>query len=76
MKAMEEYAIHDRHRSRRLAGQSFICSAIQRQLANTQALKAVTVGMLANLHFRLLDGLRIAIIHPTIYISVPGSLAA
>ena len=41
-----------------------------------QALGAVTVGLLANLHSRLCHGLAIAIMHPAIYIQVPGSFAA
>ena len=41
-----------------------------------QALGALTVGILANLMSRLGFGLAMAILHPAIYIQVPGSLAA
>lgn len=41
-----------------------------------QAIGAITVGLLANLHSRLRHGLAIAIMHPAIYIQVPGSFAA
>lgn len=41
-----------------------------------QALGALTVGILANLMSRLGHGFAVAILHPAIYIQVPGSLAA
>lgn len=41
-----------------------------------QALGALTVGLLANLHSRLRHGLAVAMMHPAIYIQVPGSFAA
>jgi uncharacterized membrane protein YjjB (DUF3815 family) len=41
-----------------------------------QVLGALTVGLLSNLYSRLLQGLAIAIMHPAIYIQVPGSFAA
>ena len=41
-----------------------------------QVLGALTVGLLSNLYSRLRQGLAIAIMHPAIYIQVPGSFAA
>lgn len=42
----------------------------------SQALGALTVGILANLHSRLFHGLAVATMHPAIFIQVPGSFAA
>ena len=42
----------------------------------SQALGALTVGLLANLYSRLFHGLAVAIMHPAIFIQVPGSFAA
>jgi uncharacterized membrane protein YjjB (DUF3815 family) len=42
----------------------------------SQALGALTVGVLANLYSRLCQGLAVAIMHPAIFIQVPGSFAA
>jgi uncharacterized membrane protein YjjP (DUF1212 family) len=42
----------------------------------TQALGALTVGILANLCSRVGHGLAIALLHPAIYLQVPGSFAA
>lgn len=41
-----------------------------------QALGALTVGILANYYSRLPHGLAVAVLHPAIFIQVPGSLAA
>jgi uncharacterized membrane protein YjjP (DUF1212 family) len=41
-----------------------------------QTLGALTVGILANLYSRLGHGLAVALLHPAIFIQVPGSLAA
>lgn len=41
-----------------------------------QALGALTVGTLANLMSRLGHGFAVALLHPAIFIQVPGSLAA
>lgn len=41
-----------------------------------QALGALTAGTLANLDSRLRHGLAVALLHPAIFIQVPGSLAA
>jgi uncharacterized membrane protein YjjP (DUF1212 family) len=53
--------------------------SFQRFQPNTQipqVLGALTVGLLSNLYSRLRQGLAIAIMHPAIYIQVPGSFAA
>lgn len=53
--------------------------SLQRFSANApiaQALGALTVGILANLWSRLGHGLAVALLHPAIFIQVPGSLAA
>jgi uncharacterized membrane protein YjjP (DUF1212 family) len=53
--------------------------SFQRFQSNTQipqVLGALTVGLLSNLYSRLRQGLAIAIMHPAIYIQVPGSFAA
>jgi uncharacterized membrane protein YjjP (DUF1212 family) len=42
----------------------------------SQALGALTVGVLANIYARIRHGLAIALMHPAIYVQVPGSLAA
>jgi uncharacterized membrane protein YjjP (DUF1212 family) len=42
----------------------------------SQALGALTVGILANLHSRLFNGLAVVTMHPAIFIQVPGSFAA
>lgn len=42
----------------------------------SQALGAVTVGVLANLYSRWFEGLAVAVMHPAIFIQVPGSFAA
>ncbi|KAK5550945.1 hypothetical protein LTR46_011054 [Exophiala xenobiotica] len=44
--------------------------------AISQALGALTIGILANLYSRLGHGLAAALLHPAIFIQVPGSLAA
>lgn len=41
-----------------------------------QALGALTVGLLANLHSRLGLGLAVVLMYPAIFVQVPGSLAA
>jgi uncharacterized membrane protein YjjP (DUF1212 family) len=51
----------------------------QRFTANAQiaqTLGALTVGILANTYSRLGHGLAVALMHPAIFIQVPGSLAA
>lgn len=53
--------------------------SFQRFQSNTQipqVLGALTVGLLSNTYSRLQQGLAIAIMHPAIYIQVPGSFAA
>jgi uncharacterized membrane protein YjjB (DUF3815 family) len=45
-------------------------------IAISQALGALTIGILANLYSRLGHGLAAALLHPAIFIQVPGSLAA
>jgi uncharacterized membrane protein YjjB (DUF3815 family) len=42
----------------------------------SQGLGALTVGVLANLYARIRHGLAVALMHPAIYVQVPGSLAA
>ncbi|KAJ5636985.1 hypothetical protein N7490_006864 [Penicillium lividum] len=42
----------------------------------SQALGALTVGVLANLYARIEHGLAATLMHPVIYVQVPGSLAA
>ncbi|KAJ5776798.1 hypothetical protein N7520_000044 [Penicillium odoratum] len=42
----------------------------------SQALGALTVGVLANLYARIEHGLAATLMHPAIYVQVPGSLAA
>ncbi|BCS23509.1 threonine/serine exporter family protein [Aspergillus puulaauensis] len=42
----------------------------------SQALGALTVGVLANLYARIEHGMAVALMHPAIYLQVPGSLAA
>ena len=44
--------------------------------ALSQALGAVTVGILANLYSKWFHGLAVAIMHPAIFLQVPGSFAA
>lgn len=54
----------------------FSAEAVSKVQSLSQALGALTVGIMANLASRFGLGLAVAIMHPAIFIQVPGSFAA
>ncbi|KAJ5970458.1 uncharacterized protein N7479_000376 [Penicillium vulpinum] len=55
---------------------NFCGQAFEAVSSLAQALRALTVGVLANVYSRIEHGVAAALMHPAIYIQVPGSLAA
>lgn len=54
----------------------FSAQAFSANAQIAQALAALTIGILANIYSRLGRGLAVSLMHPAIFINVPGSLAA